>query len=200
MADNVLQAETMITLDDLMQLEGIEIIDGEIVPMAAAGVEHQLIGGNTYDVLKPFAKQNNLGMVFYDNLTYLMFSPAPRLRYSFVPDISFIALADLLPDLDLSKPYPGVPTLAVEIASPDDKAEILQGKVRMYLDKGTAQVWLIFPATREVHQYRRDANPYIRIYLQMEDRIDVEALFPGLELTLATIFEMPVWAKRQDAE
>lgn len=49
------------------------------------------------------------------------------------------------------------------------------------------------PLTRELHQYRRDNNPEIHIY-RGSQTIDVEALFPGLELTTEMIFKLPTWA------
>lgn len=57
MADTVIeQTNPPITLEQLMALENVEIINGEMVQMAAAGIEHHLIGANIYDVLKPFAQ------------------------------------------------------------------------------------------------------------------------------------------------
>lgn len=134
--------------------------------------------------------------MFYDNLTYLMFSEAGCLRDSFVPDVSFIRLDDLIAGLDITTPYPGVPTLAVEVASPDDKAEEIMKKVRTYLDKGTEQVWVVYPAARELHQYRRDDSTRVRLYRAAAEVIDAEPLFPGLQLTLAAVFAMPPWAQK----
>jgi Uma2 family endonuclease len=185
-----------ITLDDLMAMrERVEIINGEIVEMAAAELLHNIIGGNTYDVLKPFVNEKQLGAIFYDGLTYLMYSPSGGLKDSFVPDISFIRNENIPADLDISKPHPGVPDLAIEIVSPGDDPDDLQTKRKTYLAKGTEQVWIIYPQTREVHQFRRDNNPEIRIYKEGET-LDCEALFPGLVLTTDMIFKLPAWATK----
>lgn len=66
-------------------------------------------------------------------------------------------------------------------------------KVRTYLEKGTEQVLVIYQTVREVHQYRRDRNPEVRIYSGSET-LDLETMFPGLELTTDTIFALPKWA------
>jgi len=191
MTDQVLTKP--ITLDDLMAIdERIEIINGEIVAMAAAGAVHQIIGSNCYDVLKPFATANDLGFVFYDGMTYLMFSPVGRLKDSFVPDISFIRNDNIPADWDPNKPHPGVPDLAIEIVSPGDDGDDVQTKRRTYLEKGSEQVWVMYPKSQEVHQFRRDGSPEIRIY-KMGQTLDCEALFPGLILTTDTIFKMPAW-------
>lgn len=183
--------KTRISLDDLLQIkERVEVINGEVVEMQAAGFTHHIFGGNIYDALKPFVSSNNLGLVMFDGLTYLMFSSASGLKDSFVPDVSFIRRENFIATFDFSKPYPGVPDLAVEVVSPGDDADQIQTKIRTYLAKGTEQVWMIYPTTREVHQYRRDGDPEIRIYTG-SSRLDIEALFPGLELTTDMIFRMP---------
>lgn len=183
-----------ITLDDLMKMrERVEIINGEIIEMAAAGAVHQILGSNCYDVIKPFVVERGLGTVFYDGMTFLMFSPAGRLKDSFVPDVSFIRNENIPANWDPNKPHPGVPDLAIEIVSPGDDPDDLQTKRKTYLAKGTEQVWIIYPQTREVHQFRRDNNPEIRIYKEGET-LDCEALFPGLVLTTDMIFKLPAWA------
>jgi Uma2 family endonuclease len=194
----VLSDVKLLTLDELLKLGDVrvEIVDGELIEMAAAGMVHQLIGGNVYDILKPHVKLHDLGLLIYDGFTYLMFSTSKGLKDSFVPDISFIRKENLLPDFDPHKPYPGVPDLAIEIISPNDEADVLQRKINTYLEKGTEQVWVMYFSTREVYQYRRDKNPYVRVYSGAE-KLDVEALFPGLELTTAMIFLLPDWMIQQ---
>jgi len=185
-----------VTLDDLMKLDKrVEIIDGEIVEMPAAGMMHHIVGGNIYRILDPFVTGHGLGAVFFDGLTYLMFSNTKRLKDSFVPDVSFIRTENILGEIDLSKPYPGISDLAIEVISPSENADDVQTKIRTYLDKGTEQVWVAYPTTKEVYQYRDDKNPEIRICRDGE-KMDVESLFPGLQLTLEMIFALPDWAKK----
>ncbi|MBE0689238.1 MAG: Uma2 family endonuclease [Anaerolineae bacterium] len=186
-----------ITLDDLIKMPGrVEIIDGSIVEMTAASGEHQIIGGNIYNALYSHVAQFNLGAVFFDGLTYLMFSSVGRLKDSFVPDVSFIRLDSIMPDWQLGKPYPGIPTLAVEVVSPGDEADDIQRKLRTYLDKGTEQIWIIYPSTRQIYQYRHNGSPEVLIYQGADQRLDVEMLFPGLELTTTMIFALPPWAEK----
>jgi Uma2 family endonuclease len=195
---NIPLEKTEITLDDLLRTtRQVEVINGEMIEMATAGVAHHLIGGNVYRHLDPFVVARGIGVVFFDGLTYLMFSEAKRLKDSFVPDVSFIRLTNLLPNFDVSKPYPGVPDLAVEVVSPNDSAEVLQTKLRTYLEKGTEQVWIVYPSTKEVYQYRRDRGPEPRIYSGSQ-KMDVEDLFPGLELTTDMIFALPPWAVHEE--
>lgn len=196
MTDKPLE-KTGIDLDELLLLDGqVEIIDEEIVGMAAAGFSHHMFAGNIYDVVKVHVLANNLGLVLFDGMSYLMFSDANRLKDSFMPDVSFIRRENFIANFDFSKPYPGIPDLAVEVVSPGDDADKVQTKIRTYLRKGTEQVWIVYPTTREVHQYRRDNDPEIRIYVGSA-QLDTESLFPGLELTTDMIFKLPDWTISQ---
>ena len=195
MADISLE-RTAVTLEDLMKLGDarVEVINGVVVEMAPVGGLHQVINGNIYDPLKTFVNEHELGALFMDGLLYLMNEDSRHLRGSFAPDLSFIRRENIPADWNLTLPFPGVPDFAVEVMSPSDTAEDIQTKVRTYLDKGTEQVWVIYPSTREVYQYRREQQT-VRIYSGSE-QIDTESLFPGLPLTLDTIFKLPPWAEK----
>lgn len=187
----------LLTLDELLALGDarLEIIDGRIVKMPAAGFAHHLIGGNIFRALDPYVMQRQLGLVFFDGMTYLMLSEASGLKDSFLPDVSFIWAANIVSMPDPNKPYPGIPDLAVEVISPGDDAEDVQTTIRTYLAKGVEQVWIVYPTTREVHQYRRDNNPEIRIYRGSQP-LDLADLFPELELTADQVFAVPPWANK----
>ncbi len=190
--------ENAITLDDLLRMRGdirVEIINGEIKEMAAAGVQHGFIAINIQRVLDPYVVAHDIGAVLPDGVTYLMFSPTRNLKDSFMPDVSFIYKENLPADFDISKPHPGIPDFAVEVFSPGDDADDIQTKVRTYLEKGTVQVLVAYPKAREVHQYRREQPEISRIY--RAGKIDLEELFPGIELSVETVFALPAWAQKQ---
>lgn len=201
MADLPLE-RTFISLDDLLEMgedARVEIINGEIVPMAAAGVLHQIIIGNIYRPLDSYTQQHEVGTVFTDGLTYLMHSDPRSLKHSFVPDVSFIRKENFPAGFDIRKPFPGAPDLAVEVISPNDKATEIQEKILTYLENGTEQVWVAYPqpGSQSLHQYLRDSST-MRIYQKPEEAIDASAFFPGIEgLTTEAIFKLPVWAHRE---
>ncbi|MBI1257093.1 MAG: hypothetical protein GC204_06455 [Chloroflexi bacterium] len=189
-----------VTLDDMMKLGDarVEVINGVVVEMAPVGGLHHLFGGNLYRPLDAYVNERELGAIFMDGLLYLMNENSRHLRGSFAPDVSFIRRENIPADWNLSLPFPGVPDLAVEVMSPGDTAEEIQTKIRTYLDKGTEQVWVLYPSTREIYQHRRGEQT-VRIY-QGSEQIDTESLFPGLILTLETIFKLPPWAAKMNVE
>lgn len=203
MVDTPLEQEiveqTPPTLEALLAMGAdarVEVIEGELAEMSPVGILHHLIARNIQRVLDAYVTKHGIGEIFFDGLLYLMHSEAGGLRDSFVPDVSFIRKANLITGWDITRPYPGAPDLAVEVISPGDDAGKVQAKLRAYLDKGTDEVWIVYPNTREVYQYRRDASPEIRIY-RGSDALDTEALFPGLALTLDAIFALPEWAAQK---
>jgi Uma2 family endonuclease len=130
-------------------------------------------------------------------MTYLMHSDSAGLKDSFVPDISFLSRDNIPSDWNIEKPPPGVPDLAIEVISPGDDAQLVSRKTRTYLDKGSKQVWLVYPHLKEVHQYKASQPDTVRIY--RSGVIDTENLFPGLELTINAIFEIPDYMPSPDA-
>lgn len=66
---------------------------------------------------------------------------------------------------DVSVPWPdqptvngyrqGAPMIAVEVVSPGNSAEELRSKRKAYLTSGAAEVWIIYPATREMEVHTK---------------------------------------------
>lgn len=183
----------LITEAELMALGSdarVEVIEGEIVEMAPVGIRHQFVGGNIYHRLYDYVKEHGIGFVFYDALIYLLDQRGKHLRGARVPDVSFVRKGLLPKGWNIDRPFPGAPTLAIEIVSPDDDAEDLLKRTRDYLRAGSEQVWIAYPSEREVHQHKSGVDT-VRVYAKNDDVIDVEGLFPGLTLTVAEIFKLP---------
>lgn len=189
------------SLDDLLALgedARVEIVDWEPHKMTAAGVAHQIIAMNLLRILDKYVSEKQIGLILPDGTTYLMLSQTSGLKDSFVPDVSFISLENIPEGFNIEKPHPGVPDLAVEIISPTDNAELIKKKVKTYLEKGTQQVWLVYPKTEQIEQYLHDKPDVIRNY-RGSTKLDADALFPDIEgLTTDAIFKLPKWAVKDE--
>lgn len=198
---NISLEQTDVTLEDIMKLgedARIEVINGVVVEMAPVGGLHHIVAGNIYRTVDAYVLEHNLGTIFMDGLLFLMHEKDRHLRGSFAPDISFIRNENFPHDWNLLLPFPGVPDFAVEVISPSENAEDVQTKIRTYLDKGTQEVWVAYPLTRELYQYRAESNT-IRVY-SIGEQIDTERLFPGLVLTVDDVFKLPHWATHLNAD
>ncbi len=193
MVDTALRS---VNYDDLMALGSdvrVEVVNGEIREMSPTGRAHNILGGNIYDAFKVCAKRDKSGLAATDGLIFLMGQHTANLRDSFVPDVSYTTKESIPKDWPPEAPLPGVPTLAVEIMSPNDDPDALLTKINRYLELGTEEVWALYPHARQLNQHRRDTPTIIRVYRDPAERIETP-LLPGLDLTLAQIFEMPDWA------
>ena len=188
-----------ITLEAFMALGSdvrVEVIDGVVVEMTPIGVLHHLIAGNFYRILDEYVRQQESGVVFFHGLPYLLHFKGKFLKSVQVLDVSFVDSERIPANLNLDLPFPAAPNLAIEVVSPDDDAELLLVRVRRYLKAGPEVVLVAYPNMREVHEYRQRVGvETVRVY-KGDEMLDLEALFPGLRLTLTDIFTLPEWAQK----
>ena len=184
--------KTRITVEDLMAFDEdrwIEIVDGEIVEQGqmTEGYLHIIIITNLYDVLKEYVKANKLGQVFGDGLSYVLEEREDSINRTRIPDVSFIRKSSIPEEFDWERPFPGAPTLAVEVTSPGQTVDDMSARVHDYLDFGAEEVWVITSIGREVYQHHRDDPKTIHIF-HGEDEIVSEGLFPGLKIPVSRLF------------
>lgn len=170
----------------------VEVVDGalriEDSDMHPVGGTHVLVIGNIYDLIKPYVKQHQLGLFLTDGLAYLLNQSAEGLKGSRVPDLSFIRQESIARDWDIDRPYPGHPDLAIEVVSPSESADDILEKVDDFLEFGTAQVWVVYPGQRELHQYFADGR--VQRY-RGNELVVADGLFPGLNLRVSDLFVLP---------
>lgn len=195
-------ARAEITLEDLMHLPAdarVEVVEGEITELKPIGILHHLIVGNIYSPIDRYVLANDPGAVFFHGLMYLLHHEPSLLRGARVPDVSFIRKGNIPAGWDITKPHPGAPDLAVEVISPDDSAEDTTRRIRDYLKAGTEQVWVVYPESKVVYQYRRDQPSVVTVY-QTGDAMNVAELFPDLAVNTRDFFILPDWVEQQQAQ
>lgn len=180
-----------ITVEDLMQFDEdlrIEIVDGIPVEFAyQGGLSHVIVIDNTYDCIKPYVVSCQLGWLHTYGVTFVLNQCEDgTVLHARTPDLFFLR-ADAMPaDYDRDLPFPGAPTLAIEVVSPSERASDTQEKVSDYLQFGSEQVWVIYPRRQELHQYIAGKN-VIRIY-RADETLHVPSLFPDLKIKLSDLF------------
>jgi Uma2 family endonuclease len=155
-----------------------ELIEGELVAVSSATLEHQLVAQRLLFALMPYFGKRPGGIVLAD--VEFALSDANRVR----PDV-FVLLDERAATLDRSKvPIPGAPDIAVEVISPSERTPESMRKVETYLRHGVREVWQVFPTLREVVVF----TP--REYRQLAAAESLTTgLLPDFSLAISSLFE-----------
>jgi Uma2 family endonuclease len=108
-----------------------------------------------------------------------------------LPDVSFVAAERIPPAGEPEGIWPFAPDLAVEIVSPADLYERVQGKIREYFTAGTRQVWLISPEHHTVNVY---LSPTQVTILSDGDELAGGEVLPGFRCRVGDLFRSPARA------
>lgn len=179
----------LVTAEELLEMPDIpgkqvELVNGKVVEMSPAGGVHTRIMFRLAQRLDAFVGQNDLGEVMPDSLGYVLRRDPDQVR---VPDVSFIAAAQVPPEGVPAGFWEGAPTLAVEVVSPNDRAIDVRAKVQNYLEAGTRQVWVLWPDQRAMTVH--DADLGVR-ELGPDATLDGGEILPGFGVTVGDLFEV----------
>ena len=159
-----------------------ELTKGELVEVPGAGALHNLIAALVYRLIFDFVSGRNLGLVFTDGAAYVLGRNPDRVR---IPDVSVVLRAHV-PEGGIPEGFwPGAPDLAVEVVSPNDRAEDVYDKVRDYLDAGTPLVWVLWPKRQSLTVHTPDGRARD---LGPEDALDGADVLPVFNLRVAELF------------
>jgi len=104
-----------------------------------------------------------------------------------VPDISVICW-DRIPttaDGEIADDFPDPPDIAVEIISPGQTVTNLRERCRWFVQHGVHIALLVVPTRRVVHRFDEHGR---EAELTGEDRIDLDDVLPGFQLTVNELF------------
>jgi Uma2 family endonuclease len=172
------EERTNLTIEEAEALangEPFELIDGRMV-FKMADPKHSSIQGVLNGELYLYFTKNPIGKV----LPQLSLRLWPESKHNFrLPDIAVFLNENLH---DEEKYQTRAPDLAIEIVFDDDTASAVFAKARLYLEKGSRVVWVVFPAEKRV-----------TIITPQEWRWESETLtcpeiLPGFRLEVGKIF------------
>ena len=160
-----------------------EIVDGRRREQATGAYEVDIMSMlATY--LGHFSLVHQLGRVEVEMLFNFGDFAQPQRR----PDVAFVSFerwpkGRRIPSEDA---WQVVPDLAVEVVSPTNSANEIEGKVVEYLKAGVKLVWVVHPSTARV--YLHDGSSTVHV-ISREEVLEGGGLLPGFKLPLATLFE-----------
>jgi len=176
----LLRAEDLLNMPD----DGFryELVKGELIQMSPTGAQHGTIAGRLITFLGHFVLTNRLGEVLAAETGFKLESDSDTVR---APDVSFISKDRLPPEQAPEGYWPFAPDLAVEVISPGDTSQDVQAKVSEYLGAGTRLVWVVYPKTRNVVEYRPGGEARV---LSEEDSLDGRDVVPGFRCRVGDLF------------
>ncbi len=159
-----------------------ELIDGEVVYLAPANLEHGFLTAWIASLLNAYVHPRRLGWVFAGDTGIILRRDPDRLR---APDVCFIA-RDRIPGGRLPDRFTAlVPDLVVEVISPGDRRGEIADKTAEWLRSGARLVWIVYPRTRSVVVASGQAN---RRTLSEHDTLSGEPVLPGFSTPVAALF------------
>ena len=173
------------TVEDLYHVrEKAEIVNGELVIMAAAGGLHGYAAGRIHASLVEYERRSKSGYALPDNVGFIVNLPNRR---SFSPDAAFWTGGPL------TRKFPeGAPIFAVEVRSEDDygrSAERAMAQKRAdYLAAGTLIVWDVDLLSPDVVKSYSAADPDTPKIFRRGEVADAEPAVPGWRIPVDELF------------
>ncbi|MBX3399938.1 MAG: Uma2 family endonuclease [Gemmataceae bacterium] len=101
-------------------------------------------------------------------------------------DVAYVSPDVLVQQSEQSTIIVGIPTLVVEILSPNDTQEEIDEMVEAYVKVGVPLVWLVDPTDRTVTIYRPGEEPTL---VNSRQKLDGGTVLPGFSVPVAQIFD-----------
>jgi Uma2 family endonuclease len=177
--DTITTAQQLLEAPDLGRCE---LIRGELILMPPTGYDHGWYEYQIAHFLGNFVIPRKLGVILVGDVGFHIERDPDTVR---APDVVFIR-TERIPQ-KMSGFFGGVPDLAVEILSPNDRAGEVQAKVDMWLSAGCPMVWVVDPENCVLHLHRRDSS--IVEILTPKDTLTAEEILPGFSLPLSELFQ-----------
>lgn len=174
-----------LTIDEFLKLPEekpyLELEDGVVVQKAWANPRHGRLQPVFAGHVSDFARPRHLALTFLELQTNFGGN-------ILTPDIAVYRWSRVPRDADgrLVDDIPGAPDIAAEIASPEQSTNALVRRCLWYVENGVHVAPLIDPDDDSVIVFRPDTSPRA---LRGADRIDLDDVLPGFELTVQELFD-----------
>lgn len=180
-----LEPRTRVTPDELLALpdgKSFELVDGDLVERSMSAMS-SLVGMTVGQKLGEHCALLDLAWIFGADQGFRCFADEPdRVRK---PDVAVVLKTRLSAGQLETGFLPIAPDLAVEVISPDERAEDMERKVLENLSAGVRLVWIVYPSTRSVHVFRAEGRLSV---LREAETLDGGDVLPGFSVRVADLF------------
>ena len=159
-----------------------ELVKGELRMMTPAGFEHGRVASRINFLIAQHVLENDLGAVLAAETGFTLARCPDTVR---APDVAFVR-QDRIPPKDQQHKFAELgPDLVVEVVSPNDRPAEIEEKVREYLEAGVRLIWIAYPGTRTVQEYRPSTA---RRDCTSSDELDAYDVLPGFKCEVGAFF------------
>jgi len=184
------------SLDDFLRLPEqqppLEYDDGMVTPKMSPELDHNRIARTMCDEMQRIASERQIGLAERE----VRFRGG---RASYVPDVSYYRTERLRwRGARRFARLQDAPDIAVEVASPGQSVTALIRRCLRYLELGARISVLVDPEDEAALVFRSGPSMLV---LQGDDRIDLDDVLPGFDLTVRRVFDSiaPEWMARYNA-
>ncbi len=161
-----------------------EVVNGLILEKPLMGAREALIATALASYLFAWRSTSHLGRIANEALFFI--DPAAKLKRR--PDVAYVSYErwPRQTPVRAAEAWDVVPDLAIEINSPSNSGDEVQGKIQEYFRAGVRQVWVVYPITRLIYVY---SSPTTVQILQPGDDLDGGPVLPGFRVAVSSLFE-----------
>ena len=180
-------ASTAMTADELLRLPDdeyrYELVKGELRVMTPASPRHGRIAMRLGSLIEQHARQHKQGVVYAAETGFQLRQNPDTVRAA---DAAFVA-QDRIPAEGEPEGYWAIaPDLVAEVVSASDSASAVHAKVADWLGAGCRLVWVVYPDTQTVTEYR--SLTQIRV-LTADQSLEGGDVLPGFDYQVGELFK-----------
>lgn len=173
---------TIAQFEQMPEGERFELIGGELREVVPPGHEHSFVQAAIIGRLYGYLEDHPVGRVYGEEGVIIQNEPNTVLA----PDAAFVRQDRVRPASKQRGFSRQLPDIAVEIVSPSDRIHEVVEKVRLYLDAGVVEVWVVDPIRRRMMVWRGD-QPVQE--LGPGDIFEGSEMLPGFRVPVGKLFD-----------
>ena len=174
------------TAEELLRLphdgHRYELIKGELKVMTPASPRHGRIAMHLGSLMEQHVRQHDLGVVYAAETGFKLREDPDTVRAA---DAAFVAKARIPSEGEPEGYWAIAPDLVVEVISPSDSAPAVQSKVADWLAAGCRIVWVVYPDTKTVTEYRSWQKVQV---LTADQSLEGSDVLPGFVCPVRELF------------
>ena len=162
----------------------LELVNGEVKELPPSPMPiHGSTQMNAGLALGGFVRPRRLGAAFTET-GFLISRNPDTVR---MPDVAFVSVDKLPGDRPPDSYFPFAPDIAVEVETRSDTPSAARARALMWLDAGSALVWMLFTESRSATVYRADGTI---TRLGENDILDAAPVLDGFSVKVSEFFDM----------